>query len=294
MKNSKNPGQEGHDGAQNDRDLESILLPGDTTPPDGDKLDLDTFMESIKQSQLIDLSDLSDDDLPPFFKATSAFKSVLLTIDRARQLEAALALITGAHGAGKTTAVRIYGRKEPINYWQCGPSYHAKHLLRDVGKALGITMGDGWQAQTSIVRDQLVSAPRTFVLDEAQRLSYEGCDLLKYLADESGSTFVLIASPSLEKRIDRWPDISTRCTVRTRVSSIDIGEFTALYAKDGYSAEALAELHRLSGGVMRTINALVRQIDLEIEFHNTRTQRQLTRRDLTVKHVRRMAEKITG
>lgn len=296
MSNSQNPGQEGHDDHESERDLESILLPGATPEnPEADQpLDLDTFMESLRQSQTIDLSDLSDNDLPPQFKSTSTFQTVVQTIDRARKLEVALALITGTHGAGKSTAVRVYGRKEPIRSWECRPGYHEKHLMRDIIRELGVSAGDGWFEQSSIVADQLKASPRTVVLDEAQRLNYAGLDLLKYLADASGSTFVLIASPSLEKRIDRWPDIKTRCTVRAHVSDMDVKEFTALYKADGYSAEALVELYKLSKGVMRTIAAIMRQIDLEIEFHNTRTKRPLARKHLTIQHVRRIAKKVTG
>lgn len=297
MKDPQNPDQGGHgDGDETNRDLESILLPGDLpeNPEVDQKRDFDAFMESLRHSQTIDLSDLSDDDLPPNFKSTSTFKAVVQTIDRARHLEVALALITGTHGAGKSTAVRVYGRKEPIKSWECKPGYHERHLMRDIIRELGISAGEGWFEQSSIVADQMKANPRTVVLDEAQRLNYAGLDLLKYLADASSSTFVLVASPSLEKRIDRWPDIKTRCTVRAHVADMDVKEFTALYKTDGYSSEALVELYGLSKGVMRTIAAIMRQIDLEIEFHNTRTSRRLERKNLTVPHVRRIAKKVTG
>lgn len=293
---NQNTGYEGHDDHESERDLESILLPGETAAePEADGAgDLDSFIESLRRSQTIDLSDLSGDDLPPNFKRTQTFQTVVQTIDRARKLEVALALITGTHGAGKSTAVRVYGRKESIKSWECGPGYHEKHLMRDIIRELGISAGEGWFEQTSIVADQMRAHPRTVVLDEAQRLNYAGLDLLKYLADASNSTFVLIASPSLEKRIDRWPDIKTRCTVRAHVAYMDIKEFSTLYKADGYTADALGELHKLSKGVMRTIAAIMRQIDAEIEFHNTRTKGQLEHKKLTVQHVRRIAKKVVG
>lgn len=275
----QNLGREGHDDHESERDLESILLPGETAAePEADQAgDLDSFIESLRRSQTIDLSDLSGDDLPTNFKRTQTFQTVVHTIDRARKLEVALALITGTHGAGKSTAVRVYGRKEPIRSWECRPGYHEKHLMRDIIRELGVSAGDGWFEQSSIVADQLKVNPRTVVLDEAQRLNYAGLDLLKYLADASGSTFVLVASPSLEKRIDRWPDIQTRCTVRANVADMDVQEFSSLYKTDGYRPDALGELYKLSKGVMRTIAAIMRQIDAEIEFHNTERARRPSR-----------------
>lgn len=292
----KTPEPEGHDDAGSERESQDILLPGEAAEalkPE-QPLDIDAFIESIRHSQKLDLSDLTDRDLPPKFKSTSTFQTVISTIDRARKLGAALALITGTHGAGKSTAVRVYGRKEPIKSWECRPGYHERHLMRDIISELGISAGDGWFEQSSIVADQMKANPRTIVLDEAQRLNYAGLDLLKYLADASTSTFVLIASPSLEKRIDRWADIKTRCTVRAHVSDMGAKEFVNLYKADGYRDDALVELHKLSKGVMRTIAAIMRQIDLEIEFHNTRTQRKLEHKSLTVPLVRRIAKKVVG
>jgi len=168
--------------------------------------------------------------------------------------------------------------------WECQPSYHEKHLMRDLVRYLSISTGMGWQVQTSIVADRLKASPRTFLLDEGQRLSYAGMDLLKYLADASGSTFALSASRILEKRIDRWPDISSRCTVRVRVDALDSEEFLKLYQDDGFTTEAVLELHHRSGGVMRVLQALLREIDAQ----------PTARGDLTSAQVRLIAERVRG
>ena len=257
---------------------------------------LEALVKSVRHSQAIDLSQVrGSSDLPPHFKATQAFESTLATLYKAKRLQAALALVTGAHGAGKTTTLQYFERIEPsAHYWQCKPSYHAKHLLSDICSRVGINAGRGWEMQTSIIATQLKGHTRLFLLDEAQRLNYEGLDLLKWIADETGSTFVLCASPSLEKRIDKWPDIATRCKIRARVQPMEVDELYALYKDDGYSEEVIGEIHHHSQGVMRTVAAIMQQIEFELEYQNTRSPQKLGIKDLEAAHIRVVAEKVVG
>jgi DNA transposition AAA+ family ATPase len=260
-----------------------------------EKMDLMTYLREVTPRQMVDLSvRFEESGLPANFKPTLAFRTVVERFNYAREVKAALALITGAHGAGKTTALRYIAHHEDVLFWECKPGYQAKHVLLDIAQRLGINTGQGWQMQTSITAEQMAENPRIFLLDEAQRLDYAGMDLLKYLADFSGSTFVLSASPSLEKRIDRWPDIASRCSVRARVATISAEEFVELYQADGFTPETLVELHRLSKGVMRTVQALLREIDMHLAAFNERSGLNRTRKDFEPGHIRAIAEKVVG
>lgn len=259
--------------------------------------DLERFMAELglEAKRPIDLSTIKDDKgLPKQFKPTTAFRVIVDRLDYAREVRAPLALVTGTHGAGKTTALRYYAHHNDALMWECSPAYHEKYLMRDIARYLGVSTGTGWQTQTSIVADQLRVNPRTFLIDEAQRLSYNGMDLLKYLADASGSTFVLSASPSLEKRIDRWPDISSRCPVRVRVATVSAEEFVELYQADGFSKASLIELHRLSSGVMRVLLAILREIDIQLALYTGRSRVEISRKDLSPEHIRIFAKRVTG
>ena len=259
-------------------------------------LDLDRFAGELRYEG-IDLSDFAHDEdggLPEQLKLILATRTILDRVVFAREIRAPLMLITGTHGAGKTTTLRFYAHREGVWMWECLPNYHEKQLLRDLAERLGIYGGVSWAEQSSLVVQQLTASPRTFVLDEAQRMSYAGFDLLKYLADASGSTFVLSASPSLVKRIDRWPDIASRCPVRVAVSTIETGEFLLLFKDEGFSDDGLLELHRLSGGVMRTLNAIMRQVDFELNLYNERTKHKVSRKDLAPAHIRIFAKRVTG
>lgn len=257
------------------------------------KLTLERFLRELERKPLA-ISEISDTrGLPADFKPTTAFNLIIERLDYAREVRAPLALITGSHGAGKTTALRYYAYSQDVLMWECPPRYHEKWLMKDLAKRLGISAGVSWGEQSSIVAEQLAAAPRTFLLDEAQRLNYAGMDVLKFIADASGSTFVVSASPSLEKRIDRWDDISSRCTVRVRVKAVSAEEFLRLYKDEGFRDEALLELHKLSNGVMRTIKAMLREIDLQLAAYSEQYEKT-TRDNLTPELIRIFAERVTG
>ena len=256
---------------------------------------LDAFTQELgRRSRRQNFTAVNDKGLPAGFKATKAFDLVLDRIAYARRIGACLALITGAHGAGKTAAMKFFAHHEDVIYWECRAGYQPKHLLADIAEALAVNPGQGWRMQTSIVTQQLAEHPHLFLLDEAQRLNYDSLDLLKYVGDNSGSTFVLAASPSLEKRIERWPDIASRCPVRAYITPIELTEFLELYRNDDFTIESLTEIHRVTKGVMRTIKALLRVIDEEITDFNNRTGATTTRADLAAGHIRMIAEGVTG
>lgn len=232
--------------------------------------------------------------LPEGFKSTKAFGVVVDRIAFAHRIRACLALITGAHGAGKTAAMRYYAQHKDVIYWECRAGYRPKHVLEDIAQALAINAGSGWRLQTSVVTQQLAENPRLFLLDEAQRLNYESLDLLKYVGDNSGSTFVLAASPSLEQRIERWPDIASRCPVRAHVAPMELSEFLELYQGERFSEESLAEVHRLTRGVMRSVKALLRVIDEELIEFNARTEGNAVRSSLGAGHIRMVADGMIG
>lgn len=253
------------------------------------ELTVEAFASALDRSRRISLDDLVEDThgLPAGFRPTVAFSTVLERVQYARKIRTPLALVTGAHGAGKSTALRFYAQQQGVRYWECPPRYEARHVLADIAQRLGISAGTGWRMQTAVVVEQLREEPGLFLLDEAQRLDYEGCDLLKYIADQSESTFVLAASPSLEQRIRKWPDIDSRCGVKARVSAMTLEEFTHLYAVDGFNAEALAEMHRVSKGIYRNVKYLLAHL-----FEAMNEVPGFTPTKVTPGHVRKLAEKV--
>lgn len=221
-------------------------------------------------------------------RMTASFKGTLKRMDYAVRRGSPLALIVGTHGGGKSTAARIFvaGRKNAI-YWEARPGYNERHLMNDLCQMLNISASEGFAVRTQVVIDHLRNHPRILIIDEAQRLNYSVMDQLKFVADNTKSTVILVGSPWLEQKVDRHSDISSRVWVRGRVEPLGLDEFRRLYAEEGYSPAALDELHALSGGVLRVLTALLTHLDAALTAQDT-----LTRDTLTVGHIRKAAETV--
>lgn len=255
-------------------------------------LDLGAYIREAEKRRLgLDLSQLETaSGLPEGFRPTKTFNDILAGIAMGKRIGANLVLITGLNGAGKTTALRVYATEMPDTCsWEAPAGYNAKAVLRDILSLLPVTVGEGWRLQTSTAVQYLQENPKTFLIDEAQRLDYHSLDLLKYVADNTGSMFVLSASPSLARRIDKWPDISSRCPVRVEVTAISVEEFVVLWQNEGWSEAALEEIHKLSRGVMRTISALFRVLDDYRVAVSEASDESVPRGAFAPEHVRRIA-----
>jgi DNA transposition AAA+ family ATPase len=250
------------------------------------------IQEATDRRRHIDLSRVETaEGLPADFKQTKTFDEIVDAIALGRRIEASLVLVTGQNGGGKTTALKVYGKSVPhCIYWECRAGYQPRHVLADIVRELPVSTGDGWRAQTSIAIEYLSSHPQTFLLDEAQRLDYASLDLIKYVADNSGSMFVLSASPSLAARIEKWPDIASRCPVRLEVKPISLEEFVELYQMEGWSLDALQEIHKLSRGVMRTIRALFLVLDDYLASTREVSGARIERAEFAPGHVRAIAQ----
>ena len=221
-------------------------------------------------------------------RLTTSFRRALGRMEYAVQRKSPLALLVGTHGGGKTTAARVFAasRKDAL-FWEVPPGYDEKRLMADLCAKLNITAGEGYHVRTQVVVDHLSEHPRVLMLDEAQRLNYRVLDLLKYVADRSRSTVILIGSPWLEQQLERRTDISSRVWVRARVEPLGLDEFRELYKGEGYTPAVLDELHALTGGVLRVLTALLTHLEAALSH-----QKVLTRETLTVAHVRRASETV--
>lgn len=252
-------------------------------------INITTWREAAKSARHVDLTEFQDStsELLP----TRAMQTIIYRVGTARKMQVPLALVTGSHGVGKTTSLREYAALENLLMWEARPGYQAKHVLSDIAERMGLSAGQGWRMQTSIVAEQLRAHPRTIIIDEAQRLNYDGFDLLKYLADASSSTFILSASPSLEKRIDKWQDIASRCPVRVRVAPMTAQEFVALHERSGFEREALIAVHECAAGILRRAQWLMHHIDEAIEA-NREDAPDINRSSVAAQHVRALAEEV--
>src|SRR5258706_6043369 len=217
---------------------------------------------------------------PSFLYESDQHKEALARLEYAVE-EKELALLTGEIGSGKTTLSRALivriGDSRPV-ILLINPRLTPPQLLRSIATALGI--------EPPRFRNELLDRIHTklfelyeekrepvLILDEAQLIpSKQTFDEIRLLTnfqldDQNLLSVLLIGQPELETRLERaaYAPLRQRIGMRYRLGALNEDD-TARYIEhrirvagrspDPVSAEAVREIHAVSGGIPRVINTL--------------------------------------
>ncbi|HVS30306.1 MAG TPA: AAA family ATPase, partial [Thermoanaerobaculia bacterium] len=217
---------------------------------------------------------------PAFLYESPQHKEALARLEYAVE-EKELALLTGDVGSGKTTLSRALidrlGDSRPI-VLLINPRLTPTQLLRSIAAGLGITPAR-WRSE---LLDQIHSSlfalyeekrEPVVIVDEAQliptRATFDEIRLLTnfQLDDQNLLSLILIGQPELEARLDRkaYSALRQRIGMRYQLHALSLQE-TVEYidhrigvagaSRNPFSAQAMEEIHTLSGGIPRLINTL--------------------------------------
>jgi DNA transposition AAA+ family ATPase len=210
------------------------------------------------------------------FIPTSQAKIIISRVDLARKERFGFGLIYGPAGSGKTTTVKWYTQKYGGHYIRAYPNFDASNVLEGIATAMRMTKTRNYRTMISMCEDALrAKNGMLFAIDEAQLATRNALEVMKYLSDEANATFILLTTDEFVSGIRRWRDIESRIGVTASISALSIEEFYLFYAESGFSAEVLTQIHKFSGGVMRDMMRLVRQIDHIISLNTERLSRDV-------------------
>ena len=189
---------------------------------------------------------------------------------------------------GKTVGARLFSRdSESRSIYLVMPAaemLRPRDLLGLLGNPVGLTFDlhcARFEAAEQLARDSL-SRPRIFLLDDAQALEKRGLlDVIRWLHDTGGHTFVLVGSYSLERAFLDRHDLAGRVALRHQLRLPTVEEIAPLF--DGLPPEAIDQIHQETGGRMRQVMALKRWLEQLTE------QRKLDPADLAPKQVQMVA-----
>jgi general secretion pathway protein A len=192
--------------------------------------------------------------------------------------------LTGEVGTGKTTTIRSLLAQTPKNAEVAlilNPRMTAPEFLLTICEEIGIGVPDSAAGSlkdlVDILNDYLLKAHAggrrvVLVVDEAQNLSTEVLEQVRLLTNLETNTqkllqIILIGQPELRELLDRneLRQLAQRITGRYHLDPLSSDE-TLAYVRhrlrvagattDMFTAHALAEVFRLSGGVPRVINVI--------------------------------------
>jgi general secretion pathway protein A len=192
--------------------------------------------------------------------------------------------LTGEVGTGKTTTIRSLLVRAPAQAEIAlivNPRLSSRDFLQTICEELGVGLADGANATVKVLIDRLNgyllqahAAGRRVVLivDEAQNLDAEVLEqvrLLTNLETESQKLLqiILIGQPELRALLGRSElrQLAQRITARYHLQPLAAEESAAYVrhrlrvanaTREIFTAGALREVHRLSGGVPRLINII--------------------------------------
>jgi general secretion pathway protein A len=192
--------------------------------------------------------------------------------------------LTGEVGTGKTTTIRSLLAQTPKNAEVAlilNPRMNAAEFLLTICEEIGIGVPDYAEGSlkdlVDILNDYLLKAHAAgrrvvLVVDEAQNLSTEVLEQVRLLTNLETNTqkllqIILIGQPELRELLDRneLRQLAQRITGRYHLDPLSADE-TVAYVRhrlrvagattDMFTAPALTEVYRLSGGVPRVINVI--------------------------------------
>jgi len=253
--------------------------------------DVDKIVEDWLASEYGDVLDDETD-----FVQTRATRIIAARLRDAVEDEFPFALVTGPAGCSKTVTCKHFLRYVREQWPQLNtawihaqPNYEPSALLEALALNLYITRTRRFRDLLHTVHTQLSAKRMVAVVDEAQRMPRESFEVLKYLADETSSTFILICTEDFAPQIRRWRDIESRIGVVAEAEPVSPEELIEMPMLAGLPKASRQKVYELTGGVMRDVLRLVKQIDRTIARN---ADKGLSRANFTAKAVVAVAQKL--
>jgi DNA transposition AAA+ family ATPase len=255
---------------------------------------LEQFLNEMLESDLAGF--FMPDDADERFIATTSARTALSRIKAGVEDSAPFVMLTGPSGCGKSEVGRKFAREKEAFisnqnrfYLETRPKMEASALLEELAVNLRISRIRRFNTLLGMIRDSLLLAPCVAVVDEVQRLDKDGIDTLRYLADQTGSTWVLICEDEFADGVTRARNVDNRVFKRYRMGPTPKEELATLPLLEGFEAHTTEEIHALTGGVLRDVVRLVRSID---ELVRLNSAKGLTRAAFKPNQVRVAARKL--
>jgi general secretion pathway protein A len=222
---------------------------------------------------------------PGFFFRTEAHAEAFRTVMLAVEFEAALGLLTGPSGMGKTLVSQLLLQHlDPAKYCAAiilvTPGLGKAGLLREILSELSVALPVGVSRVQDLVKIlsnhiiglQAEGRRLVLIIDESHLLNADCLHIVRTISNieipaRKLVTCLLFGEARLSARLEHpsYESLRNRIYLRGQLPALGVGD-TAQYVKyrlmvsgrlaDLYTPGALAAIHQHSGGVCRSINKL--------------------------------------
>ena len=219
---------------------------------------------------------------PAFLYPSDQHRQALAHLKYGLQREGGFILLTGEVGTGKTTLTRLLLEQVPANFrlaYILNARLGVEDLLASICKELAVAMPDGGghrqmvdQLYQNLLQAHTEGYKTLVVIEEAQNLDASVLETLRLLTNLETNTakllhILLVGQPELLETL-RQPSLrqlDQRVVSRHHLQPLRAGDVrhyvshrmkAAGASRPVFSADAIAALQRLSGGIPRKINLI--------------------------------------
>jgi DNA transposition AAA+ family ATPase len=186
----------------------------------------------------------------------------------AAQDEADIAVIIGAAGTGKTTALRQYAKENLAALLiDVDPSFSQVVLMAEIARALGVDDKGGATAVINRVIGALLGRDAILIIDEADYLSESSLELLRRAINDKANTgVVLVGLPTLEYKIrnlaNNHDQLKSRIGYLLKLDTLKKPDAERIIARvwSDLAAETLDAFVKGAGGSTRTLVKLMGRV----------------------------------
>lgn len=206
-----------------------------------------------------------------FYSSADAV-AILGVCDRC-QSDAAMGIIVGRTGFGKTYTLKQYARAQKVAYIECDDTMSSRDLVDAIERALGIPSGAGgtiWKHVNGI-RDYLSSnSGYLLIIDEADKLvskyTQKKMEILRAIYDQADVGLVIAGEPKLEMQIKSYlARFANRVDFYASLHGLQASEVADYLKGCDIDETALAELKaracNVQTGCFRLLDRTLRNVD---------------------------------
>ncbi len=171
-----------------------------------------------------------------------------------------MGVMHGPSGYGKSLAAAHAQHPNGLNAWlvQCKSIWTRKSFLESLLKELGIAPAATLAKMLDQATEQIATAKRPLIIDEADYPSDKGyIELIRDLYESTKATIILIGEEGLPQKLRRWERIDGRIMgwqAAQPVSGVDVRELTRIYAREvKISDDLLDHLVQIAKGSVRRV-----------------------------------------
>lgn len=214
--------------------------------------------------------------------------SAILDVLEAAQVLPDMAVISGASGIGKTTAIEWYQRKAS-NVWvvTMEPAFQSLGcILNEIAVVLGTHTSRSASFMSGQIRRRMANSGGLLIIDEAQHLSPTAVDQLRSFYDRARVGIAMVGNETIARRYsndrltEQYAPLFSRVGQKLRQKRLKSRDIDMLIEAWGLTDEGARKVARTIAGTPGAARVMTKALKMAFLLANARGQEQPNQQDV--------------